>query len=328
MNYKGMRVVVTGGTGMIGRSLVNELIKKGADNIYVVSLDDKPYDFPKGATFLKFDLTEKVSCMNICDGADYVFHLAGIKGSPKMCKEQPASFFVSTILFNTNMMEAAVKHKVKRFFYTSSQGVYSPAPLFKEEDVWKSFPSENDKFAGWAKRMGELQIEAYKIQYGTHMFRFARPVNIYGPYDNFNPENGMVIPSLIARVDAGENPLKVWGNGTQVRDFLFSDDCAKGILKVFESDYEGPVNLGSGQKNTILDAVNCIIKHSENKPEITWDTSKPSGDLIRVASTEIASSIGFHAETSLEDGIKNTIEWYKENKSKPEYRYNVFSKVR
>jgi GDP-L-fucose synthase len=326
MEYKGKRIVITGGTGMIGRSIIDLLIKRGANNIYVVSIDNPPNDLPKGVGFLNLDLTKFDNCMTVCDGADYIIHMAGIKGSPKMCKEKPASFFVPTILFNTNMMEASIRCKVKRFLYASSVGVYHPAPILREENVWKTFPSENDRFAGWAKRMGELQIEAYKIQYGSHIFRTVRPTNIYGPYDNFDPENGLVIPSIIARVEAGESPLKVWGNGSQVRDFVFTDDCAEGSLKVFESDYEEPVNIGSGIGITIKELIHYIIKYSDYKPEIVWDTSKPSGDNTRVMDTTIAKSIDFSTTTSIEEGIKKTVNWYKKNKEKTSERYNVFTK--
>jgi GDP-L-fucose synthase len=201
MNYEGKYVLVTGGTGMIGTSLTNYLVNKGA-RVTVASLD-KDAKISKKAVHIIIDLTKFDNCMTVCDGMDYVFHLAGIKGSPKMCKEQPASFFVPTMMFNTNMMEAARRRNVKRFLYTSSMGVYSPAEEFKEDDVWKTFPSEHDRFAGWAKRMGELQTEAYRIQYKTDMFRIVRPANVYGPNDNFDPNNAMVIPSLVARVAAG-----------------------------------------------------------------------------------------------------------------------------
>ena len=118
--------------------------------------------------------------LNGCEDVDEVYHLAGVKGSPKMCREKPADFFVPTITFNVNMMEAARRCKVKKFLYTSSIGVYQPAEIFNEDDVWKTFPSDNDKFAGWAKRIGELQTEAYLKQYGDSFYAIMRPGNIYG----------------------------------------------------------------------------------------------------------------------------------------------------
>jgi len=324
MNYEGKNVVVTGGTGMIGRFLVEKLVSKGA-RVLVISMDEGK-NLPPSVRHLKVDLTDINKCLDVCEGADYVFHLAGIKGSPKMAKEQPASFMIPTIMFNTNMLEAARRKNVKRFMYTSSVGVYSPSALLSEDDVWKTFPSDNDKYAGWAKRMGELQAEAYKVQYGIDTYRIVRPTNIYGPNDNFDPANAMVIPSLIARVASGENPLKVWGDGSQVRDFLYGGDCADGMIKIFESDELRPVNLGTGNGNTIKEIVELVIKYSANKPEVIWDTSKPSGDKIRVLDTKRAEALGFKATTLLEEGVRQTIDWYRENKGRiNEGRYNVFS---
>ena len=328
MIYKNKRILITGGNGMIGRSLINELIKKDANKIYVVSIDKDPKDLPKGVDFLSLDLTELNNCKIVCEGIDYVFHLAGIKGSPKLCEEQPASFMVPMLMFNTNMMEAARIGGVKRYLYTSSVGVYHPAPILKEDDVWKTFPSENDKFAGWTKRVGELQAEAYQKQYKLGMeIRIVRPTNIYGPFDNFHPDYAMVVPSLISRVDKGENHLYVWGDGTQKRDFMFMDDCAKAMLKVFESDEARPVNLGFGPPgNSIKELVDLVIKYSDNKPEVVWDISKPSGDKTRVLDIERISNLGFKSSTTLEEGIKKTIKWFKNNKEKYLDRYNVFSK--
>ena len=312
LEFKNKYCLVTGGSGMIGRSLVRKLVDKGA-KVLVVSIDN-PTGLPKEVNFVQFDLTELKNCLTVCDGMDYVFHLAGIKGSPKKCIDQPANFFVPTIMFNTNMLEACVRTGVNRFLYTSTIGVYAQAEILREDDVWKTFPSENDRFAGWAKRMGELQIQAYQKQYGANNIRIVRPANVYGPYDNFIPPDSMVIPSLIARVDGGESPLHVWGNGSQIRDFIYTDDCAEGILKVFESDETRPVNLGSGENRTIKEVVEIVVKKSSYKPEIVWDTTKPTGDKIRLMDVSRAKALGFKASTSLENGIEKTIKWYKNNK--------------
>ena len=197
VDFKNQSVLVTGGTGMIGRQLVDLLVERGA-KVYVVSLDP-PRGLPEGVMYKLADLTDFSACQEVCEGMDYVFNLVGVKGSPKMCKEQPADFMVPMLQFNTNMMEAARRAGVKWYLYTSSVGVYHPAEVFKEDDVWSTFPSDNDRFAGWAKRIGELQAEAYSIQYGWDCVSIVRPANVYGPYDNFDPENAMVIPSLIRK---------------------------------------------------------------------------------------------------------------------------------
>lgn len=323
--YKDKKVLVTGGTGLIGRPLVEMLIEEGA-KVRIASLDDSSRANAE-AEFMQLDLTKFENCMNACKDIDCVFHLAGIKGSPKMSKENPASFFVPVILFNTNMMEAARKSNVQRFLYTSTVGVYAPAEVFHEDDVWKSFPSENDKFPGWAKRMGELQAEAYKIQYSWDKIAIVRPANVYGPYDNFDPENAMVIPSLIKRAVYGENPFVVWGDGSPIRDFIHAKDVARGMLLALEKcpGPEKPINLGSGTGYSIKELVEIIVNNLENKPKIEWDASKPSGDKKRLMDISRAKEmLDWEPKISLQEGIKETMKWYKENKELVDKRYNIF----
>ena len=181
--YKGKRILVTGGTGLIGVPLVKMLVEEGAE-VRVASLDDPSRAHPD-AEFMHINLMNFDNCLKACNGMDYVLQLAGVKGSPAMTSKKPASFFVPTITFNTNMMETARQCGVKRYLFTSSIGVYSPAEVFYEDDVWKTFPSEKDRFAGWAKRIGELQAEAYVTEYGWDNIAIVRPANVYGPYDIF-----------------------------------------------------------------------------------------------------------------------------------------------
>lgn len=322
--FKNKKVLVTGGTGLIGRQLVQLLIDQGA-KVRIASLDD-PSRAHVAAEFCRVNLMDFNNCKQACAGMDFVFHLAGIKGSPAMTAKKPASFFVPTMLFNLNMMEAARQtESVKGYLYTSTVGVYAPAPTFHEEDVWKTFPSDNDRFAGWAKRMGELQAEAYKIEYNWGNVAIVRPANVYGPYDNFDPNNAMVIPSLIKRALDGENPLNVWGDGSPIRDFIHAKDVALGMLKVVENNPGKPVNLGSGEGVTIKQIVEIITAQMKQKPDVVWDTSKPSGDKKRLMDTSLAQSIGFTPTISIEEGILETMEWYKENKETVSKRYNVFT---
>lgn len=324
MNLKNKKVLVTGGTGLIGRPLVNKLIKKGAI-VEVVSLDE-PSNLNKDIKFHKKDLRELSNCINVCKNQDVVFHLAGVKGSPKMTSEKPASFLVPTVTFSFNMMEAARRNNVENFLFTSSIGVYEPADKFIEKNVWKTFPSKNDWFAGWAKRICELQADAYRIQYNWDKISIVRPANVFGPYDNFNPENAMVIPSLIHRILSGENPLRVWGDGSTIRDFIFSEDVADGMIMAVEKNIQEPINLGSGKGISIREIVEILQKTHKNNLEIIWDKSKPSGDRIRVMDTKIAKKYGFKANTSAKSGITKTYSWYKnllEQKSSFK-KYNSF----
>jgi len=170
------------------------------------------------------------------------------------------------------MMEAARQAGIERYLYTSSVGVYAPAETFHEDDVWSTFPSPHDRFAGWAKRMGELQAEAYRIEYGWDKIAIVRPAHVYGPNDNFDPENAMVIPSLINRAMGGEDPLTVWGDGTPVRDFIHARDVARGMMLMVEEGVNEPVNLGSGSGASIRDIVEIIVANLPAPPEVVWDT--------------------------------------------------------
>lgn len=322
--YWRKKVLVTGGTGLVGRPLTDMLVNAGA-KVTVVSLDD-PSRAPKGIKFIRADLREFSNCTTACKGIEIVFHLAGIKGSPAMTAVQPASFFVPTITFNTNMMEAARRTGVSRYLYTSTVGVYAPAEVFHEDDVWKTFPSENDRFAGWAKRMGELQAQGYKIEYGWDKISIVRPANIYGPFDNFDPKTSMVIPSLIYRVLNGENPLTVWGDGTPIRDFIYSKDVARGMMLAVEKGINVPVNLGSGTGITIKELAETVAKMAPGGPvKIIWDKDKPKGDAKRLMDMGRAKKLlGFKPQYSLEQGIRETIDWYRNNKDDLKKRYNVF----
>jgi len=320
--FKNKLVLVTGGTGMISRPLVEMLIVRGA-RVHIASLDDPSRAHPE-TVFHRVDLTSLENCLKVCKDMDYVFHLAGIKGSPAMTHSRPASFFVPVISFNTNMMEAARRCGVKRYLYTSTIGVYAPAEVFQEDDVWKTFPSVNDRIGGWAKRMGELQAEAFQIEYGWSDICIVRPANVYGPYDNFDPNNAMVIPSLICRAMSGENPFVVWGDGSPIRDFIYTTDVASGMLSLFEKNVNKPVNLGSGVGASIKEIVELIVDNLEVKPEVVWDTTKPKGDAKRLMDTTRAKSYGIHPTVSLEDGIKETMNWYRNNKDVVDKRYNIF----
>jgi GDP-L-fucose synthase len=323
VNFKNKNVLVTGGTGMIGQPLVEMLISMGAC-VRIASLDDPSRAHPD-AEFLKTDLRFFDQCINACEDMDFVFNLVGIKGSPAMTAKQPASFFVPTLQFSINMMEAARRKGVQKYLFTSSVGVYEPADIFYEDQVWKTFPSPNDRFAGWAKRMGELQAEAYRIEYGWKDIYIVRPANVYGPWDNFDPENAMVIPSLIKRAVDGENPLTVWGDGSTVRDFIHARDCAKGMIEVFERSVIEPVNLASGKGISIREIVETIVPLVDPQPEVVWDTSKPSGDSRRVLDTSRAESYDIYPKISLKDGIRETFEWYKSNIENSNMRYNSFT---
>ena len=324
--YQNKKILVTGGTGMIGIPVVNKLIKKKA-KVTVVSLDGKSR-CPKGAKFLKKDLRDFNNCLKVCKNQDIIFHLAGIKGSPKMALEKPASFLYPTISFSLNMLEAARISGVKNYLFTSSVGVYSPAKIFYEKDVWSTMPSKNDWYAGWAKRVCELQVEAYKKEYNFNNISIIRPANVYGPYDNFDPKNAMVIPSLIYKATRKSKTFEVWGDGSPIRDFVYSEDVADAMIQMIEKKISGPLNIGSGKGYTIKEIADNISKLVSKVPKkIKWKKTEHQGDKKRILSMKDANLKGISATTSLEVGINKTVKWFIKNENRLDNnRYNVFKK--
>ena len=300
IDFKDKNVLVTGGNGMIGQALVELLYDETSVNAITVA------DLPN------VDLRDRHDCRAMCKDQDIVFHLAGIKGSPQRCMESPASFSVPMIQFNANMVEAAYNAGVEWFLYTSSVGVYHPTEVFVEDDVWKTFPSENDWYAGWAKRIGEMNVQAYMKEHNWNKCSIVRPANVYGPNDNFG-EWSMVVPSLIKK--AHENDvLEVWGDGSPIRDLIYSEDVARGMLHMVENEVIEPVNLGSGMGVTIKEIAEVIAKYFDK--EIVWDTTKPMGDMKRLMSMKRAESYGFKPKVDLKSGLEKTINWYMNNDNK------------
>ncbi len=318
--FKDKKVLVTGGHGMIGRELVEILLEMGAQ---VTVADISKNTNLQNVQYKQVDLRFFDQCREICRNQEYVFNLVGIKGSPKMCAEQPADFMVPMLQFNTNMMEAAMKEGVEWYLYTSSVGVYQPAEVLREDDVWTTFPSPNDRFAGWAKRIGELQAQAYAIQHGKNNISIVRPANVYGKNDNFDPENAMVIPSLIRKASERE-VLEVWGDGSSIRDFIHAKDVALGMIHLVENKVTEPVNLGSGDGVRIKAIAEAISKRFNKK--IVWLTDKPTGDARRVFDMSRAEKHGFAPTISIEEGINDTIDWFLDNKDIIDERFNAFNK--
>ncbi len=299
---KNKNVLVTGGGGMVAQQLVR-LLKEEGSNVTTVDLPTSgvPAD-------LQGDLRDRSFCKEIVKGQEIVFNLAGLKGSPQRVLEAPGSFSVPQVQFGANMAEISFNSDIEWYLYTSSYGVYAESDIMKEDDVWKTFPSENDWYPGWAKRMGELNVEAYMKEKGFNNCSIVRPANVYGPYDNaIFDEWAMVVPSLI-RKGYNDDVLEVWGDGSPIRDFIYSEDVARGMLHMVKNKVSEPVNLGSGAGVTIKEVAEIIADYFGK--EIEWDITKPMGDMKRIMSTERAESYGFNPQISLKDGIIKTIEWY------------------
>lgn len=318
-------VLVAGGTGLVGRPLVEMLVDRGA-NVRIASLDNGDRAHVR-VEYKKCDLTYLENCLRACDGMDIIFNLLCTKGSPKTAVTKPASYFVPMVMYNTNLMEAARRCGVKSFLFTSSNCVYPPAEIFYENDPLDGPYSPNDPGAARAKRAGEYQAQAYATEYGWNNVSIVRPANVYGPYDNFNPFNSMVVPSLIKRVAEADKEIVVWGDGSAIRDLIYTDDVARGMLLAVEKQLGPycPINLGGGIGITIKQLVETIVRISGKKLEIVWDPSKPSGDRKRLFDTTRAREFGFTPQVGLEEGLRITYNWYLENKDIAEGRYDIFN---
>jgi GDP-L-fucose synthase len=177
-----------------------------------------------------------------------------------------------------------------------------------------------------ARGVGELQAEAYKIEYNWDKISIVRPANVYGSYDNFDPENAMVVPSLIRRAVDGERPLTVWGDGSPIRDFIHARDVARGMMMAVEQGINEPLNLGSGTGVTIKQVAEMVAKHVPGGPiDLVWDTTKPAGDAKRLMDMTRASKYGFKCEVGIEEGIKETIDWFVANRGDADNRYIAFN---
>ena len=318
-SFSGMNVLITGGTGLIGRQVVNILCDAGA-NVRVVSLDKITVNSKAG--HISGDLTSFDFCKYVTKDMDFVFHIAGIKGSIDVTKTKPASFFVPLLMLNTNVLEACRLNRVRKVVYTSSIGAYASAEVFRESENVEGPPM--DMFPGWAKRMAEMQIRSYGIQYGLDNFSIVRPCNVYGPGDNFDPANAMVIPSLMYRIYKKENPVLIWGDGSAVRDFAYSLDVAEGTILALHYGTKGQfVNLGSGQGYSIRELVETLSGFIDFNYE--FDTTKSPGFPKRVMDISLARQlIDYSPSTSLLDGLKKTWMWFKDNNCEYLNKVNYF----
>ena len=316
----GGSALVTGGTGLIGRQVVDLLVEAGAA-VKIVSLDR--IQVSSKAVHINGDLTDFDLCRELTRDVDFVFHLAGIKGSAKVSETHLASHFVPTVMFNANVLEACRLNHVRKVVYTSSIGAYANAAVFKEGEPGNFFDAPMD-FAGWAKRMAELQVHAYKVQYALNNFAVVRPSNVYGPGDNFDPENAMVVPTLMHRIRSKEDPVVVWGDGSAIRDLVYSRDVAEGVVLALHHGTRGRyVNLGAGRGYSIRQLIETL--HSFLPFNYRFDASKPAGFPKRVMDISLARElIDYNPTTSLADGLQATWRWFAENEREYLQKKNYF----
>ena len=302
------RVLITGGAGFLGSFVVERLQQRGCKDIFVPRRKD-------------YDLVEMEAVKRLYHDSQpaMVIHLASRVGGIGANQANPGIFFYDNLMMGAQLMEVGRQAGVEKFVAISTICAYpkfTPVP-FKEEDLWNGYPEETNAPYGLAKKMLLVQAQAYRQQYGFNSIVLF-PVNLYGPRDNFDLQTSHVIPALIRKcLEAkrrGDPNIEVWGDGSPTREFLYVEDAAEGICLAAERYTSSePVNLGSGMEISIKELVHTIKRMTGFTGEIIWDTTKPNGQPRRSLDTSRAEKhFGFRAKTSFEEGLRRTIEWYKD----------------
>lgn len=301
------KILVTGGAGFLGSSIVEKLVNER-------KVDPGKIRIPRSQ---EMDLRRWENCVKAVKDVDVVIHLAAKVGGIGFNKKYPATLFYENAIMGIQLMEAAREEGIQKFVAIGTVCAYPKHTLvpFREEDLWSGYPEETNAPYGISKKILLVQAKAYRDQYGFNAI-YLLPVNLYGPRDNFDPEQSHVIPALIKKmVDAkseGKKEVVVWGTGKASREFLYVEDAAEGILLATEKyNKSDPINLGAGKEITITELVELIARLTGYQGKIIYDASKPDGQPRRCLDTSKAKKeFGFEAKTDLTEGLKRTIEWY------------------
>ncbi len=304
------RIAVTGGDGFLGRHVVQVLRGRGCSRIFVPQI--KKYDLTKESSVERF-YSEA--------GPEIVIHLAAEVGGIGANRAQPGRFCYANLVMGALLMEHARLASVEKFVQIGTICAYpkfTPVP-FREEDLWNGYPEETNAPYGMAKKILLVMAQAYRRQYGFNVI-YLLPVNLYGPGDNFHPDSSHVIPALIRKcmeaIDRGESEIVCWGDGSPTREFLYVEDCAEAIVLATERyDESNPVNVGAGFEISIRDLVNFIAELTGFSGKVSWDTAKPNGQPRRCLDTHRAAELfGFRSRTDFLEGLRRTIQWYRDNR--------------
>ena len=307
MDWSGKIVLVTGGIGFLGSHVVNELKNLNVKDIFTPASKD-------------YDLRNRTDCKKVLKDIDVVFHLASTSGGIMFFKERPAEAFYDNIMMGVNLIHEAKEAGIEKLIITGAVSSYpklAPIP-FNEKNIWDGYPDETDAPYGIAKRTLLVQSQAYRQQFDFNSIILFL-TNLYGPKDHFDPTSATVIPALIHKISSAkkqnDKSISIWGDGTPTRDFLYVQDAVRGLMLAAEKYDEGlPINLGSDQETTINELVNLISKIIGFKGQIKWDKSKPNGQPRRKVSNKLAEEkLGFKSETTLEEGLQKTIEWFQKH---------------
>lgn len=319
--YAGKNVLVTGGTGFVGRHLVEALISAGANvAVSVISASDADIlpQLKGKVEFRQGNLTHLEDAVRITKGVDFVFHLAGLVKGVKYNKAHPAEMLTQNLMINTATIEAARLNKVERYLFASSIYVYplsASRPLSEEEPIDGPIEPASEGYIR-AKRIGELQAKAYAEEYEMKI-AIVRLSNIYGPGVSFDLESGYVIPTFISRAAAKEDPFVIYGNAKSTRSFIYVSDVVDGMLRAMEKYCTGePLNIGTEEETSIGGLAMMILSCMGHSPKIVYDAqSQKETTRISVNIAKAREKIGFMPKVKLEEGLKKTIEWYLANKN-------------
>lgn len=312
--FKNKKVLVTGGAGFIGSNLILELLKLGA-NVRATIHKKKPQVNNAGIEWIKCDLTKKQDCKKVVNNIDYVFMAAANTSGAAVIEKTPLVHVTPNLIMNSLMLEASYEAEVKKFLFVSSNTVYpvSDKPV-KENDMKYGDLFEKYYFVAWMKQFSEVLCGMYTKIKKPMKTIVVRPANAYGPYDDFEWEISHVIPALIRKVVERHKPIEVWGDGKDVKEFIYIDDLVHGMLLAMEKlENFNPVNIARGRPCTIKDVIRTILIADNYKDaQIVFNTDKPTMIQKRLISTAKAKRVlGFQANTSLLKGIKKTINWYR-----------------
>ena len=309
--YAGRRALVTGGNGFLGSYVVEQLLEQGAQ-VRVACRSEAP-SLPPDVEVVRGDLRRPDFAREATQGVDTVFHLAAFGFGLGANSERLPELLTQNLLINTNVLDAAHASGVERYLFTSSSSVYSGELTVLDDEVpWAGVPHGTEATFGWAKRVGELQAAAYVEHYGMGI-AIVRPTNPYGPRDTFDAQKSHVLPALILRAEAKEDPFVVWGSGRAERSFVHARDVARGMLLALERQADGdPVNLAATETTSVGDLARLVLEATGHDAEIVFDTTKPEGAPKKVASVAKARDrIGFEATIALAEGVQETVDWYR-----------------
>lgn len=314
--FYGVNVLVTGGTGFIGTNLINRLISIGS-NIRSTIHHKKPAIINDKIEYIKCDLLKMEDCKKVVKDIDYVFMCAANTSGAAVMTSTPLVHVTPNIIMNSQMLEASYIAKVKKFIFISSSAAYPPSGdvHIKEDEMFNGDPYDIYFGVGWMKRYTEILCRLYSEKLKNPMQTIiVRPSNIYGPYDKFDPITSHVMAATIKKVVERHCPIEIWGDGNDIRDFLYIDDFVDAIILATQKiDIFDTINIGYGRGYNIREILQMAIEIDNFKDaKIVYNYSKPSMIPIRLIDTEKAEKLlQFKAKVDIREGIKKTIDWYR-----------------